>query len=235
MYNEKGDFMEKNIGIIVATPEEMEAVKAIMDNKEENIIYGLKFYKGKINNNDCILVQCGVGKVNAARTTQSLIDNFQVKEIINVGVAGGLKDILKIGDIVVGKELVQHDFDITAFGHEKGYISETGKIFKSDSKLIEKCEKIKIDGTKIIVGNIASGDIFCTDEKMKEKIHKKFQADCVEMEGAAIAQVSYLSKIPFVVIRSISDIPNGKNHIDYNEFVKLAAKNCAEFVKKMQE
>ena len=162
--------MEKFTGIIVATNEEKQAIEEIMNNKAKKIVNGLEFFQGDIESKHYCLVQCGVGKVNAARTTQVLIDYFDIQMIINIGVAGGLSGSLNIGDIVIGKELVQHDFDITAFGHEKGYISQTGKIFKSDKNLIEKCEKIKIKGINIIVGNIASGDIFCTDKKMKEKI-----------------------------------------------------------------
>ena len=90
-----------------------------------------------------------------------------------------------------------------------------------------------MENTKILTGTIASGDIFCTDPKMKEKIKTKFNADCCEMEGAAIAQVCYLNKVPFIVIRSISDIPNGKNHIDFNQFIKLASKNCAEIIRQL--
>ena len=225
--------MEKNIGIIVATPEEMKELKNIMVESEKIRIFNLDFYKGKINNKNYVLVKCGVGKVNAARTTQMLIDNFNIESIINVGVAGGLNNNINIGDIVIGEKLVQHDFDITAFGYEKGYISETGKFFESNRNLIERCKKIKIENVQIILGTIASGDIFCTDIKMKEKIGSEFNSDCVEMEGASIAQTSYLCNIPFLVIRAISDIPNGKNQIDYEQFVEKAAKNCAEFIKQL--
>lgn len=204
-----------------------------MAESKETKIFNLDFYEGKINEKNYVLVQCGVGKVNAARTTQILIDKFNIECVINVGVAGGLNNNLDIGDIIVGEKLVQHDFDITAFGHEKGYISETGKIFESDRTLIEKCKKINIENVQILLGTIASGDIFCTDIKMKEKIRTKFNSDCVEMEGAAIAQTAYLCDIPFLVIRSISDIPNGKNQIDYEEFVEEAAKNCAKFIKQL--
>lgn len=225
--------MNKHIGIIVATTEELEAIKKIMTELETKVIYNLFFYKGKIKNNNYILVQCGVGKVNAARTTQILTDNFNLQYIINVGVAGGLNNNLQIGDIVIGKNLVQHDFDITAFGHEKGYITDTGKIFKSDETLVTKFEKINIDDTKIITGTIASGDIFVQDIKMKEKIYKKFNCDCVEMEGAAIGQVCFLNKLPFIVIRAISDIPNEKNHIEYEKFVKMASEKCAKIIKQI--
>ena len=136
--------MDKYIGIIVATPEEMKELKNILVESEKITIFDLDFYKGKINNKNYVLVKCGVGKVNAARTTQILIDKFDIESIINVGVAGGLNNDINIGDIVIGEKLVQHDFDITAFGYEKGYISETGKFFESDRNLIERCKKIKI-------------------------------------------------------------------------------------------
>ncbi len=225
--------MDKYIGAIVAEIKEMEAIKDIMINIKETEIYDLKIFKGEINSKKYVVVRSGVGKVNAARTTQILTDRFNLNYIINVGSAGALNDDLNIGDIVVGKELIQHDFDVTAFGREKGYIPETGKIFKSDKNLIKKCENIKIKNIKITTGVIASGDIFCTDINIKEKIRKKFNADCCEMEGAAIAQVCYLNKIPFIVIRSISDIPNGKNEMDFDKYLDIAAKNCAEFIRQI--
>ena len=225
--------MEEYIGIITATIEEFEAIKDIMKQAEEIKYYDLTFCTGKINIKNIVLVKCGVGKVNAARTTQILTDKFNVKSIINVGSAGGLNNNLEIGDIVIAKELVQHDFDITPFGHEKGYITDTGKFFKCDEKLINIFKNVKIEGIKITTGIIASGDIFCADVYMKEKIRDKFNADCCEMEGAAIAQVCYLNKIPFLVIRAISDIPNGKNHIDFDKFIKLASKNCAKIIKNV--
>lgn len=224
---------QQYIGIITATIEEFEAIKNIMDQIEEVKYYDLNFCKGKINSKDIVLVKCGVGKVNAARTTQILTDEFNLKSIINVGSAGGLNNNLEIGDIVIGKELVQHDFDITPFGHEKGYITETGRFFKCDKDLIDTFKNVKIEGIKIITGVIASGDIFCIDTQMKEKIKEKFNADCCEMEGAAIAQVCYLNKIPCLVIRAISDVPNGKNNIDCDNFIELASKNCAQIIQKM--
>lgn len=221
------------IGIIVAEVEEMEAVKEIMENVNSIDIYNLKIYTGKINNKDFLLVRSGVGKVNAARVAQILTDKFDLSFIINVGSAAGLDEDLKIGDIVLGETLVQHDFDVTAFGREKGFIPETGRFFESDIDLLEKCKNIQIDNQKIVVGTIASGDIFLTDIDLKEKIKKDFNADCVEMEGAAIAHVCTLNKIPFIVIRSISDIPNGKNEIDFNEYLKLSSKNCAKFIRQL--
>lgn len=226
----------KKYGIITAMQEEMQAIKNIMTEINEQKIYELNFIKGKINNIQVILVEAGVGKVNSARTTQILIDNFEVEAIINVGSAGSANDELNIGDIVIGNKLVQHDFDITAFGHPKGFISNVGEYVESDSKLIEKMEQtiseLHNNDFKIKIGTIASGDIFCTEPKMKEKIRNKFNAEAMEMEGAAIAQVCKLDNVPFIIIRSISDSPNGNNNITFDQFLEKVSKRCAEIIKK---
>ena len=221
-------------GIIAAMQEEMQEIKKIMQNVESIKIYELIFFKGKIHEENIVLVEAGVGKVNAARVTQILIDNFKVKGIINVGSAGSCNDELEIGDIVIGKNLVQHDFDITAFGHEKGYISNVGQYVESDELLITKIEKtiekMSNKDFNIKIGTIASGDIFCTEPKMKEKIRDKFNADAIEMEGAAIAQVCKLDNMPILVIRSISDSPNGNNNITFEQYLETASKRCAEIL-----
>lgn len=213
------------IGIIFAMEEELNAFKELVDIENEYEIFDLKFYEANINDIECILVESGVGKVNAARTTQILIDNMNVEYIFNIGVAGGIDDTLNVGDIVIGEKLVQHDFDITAFNHEKGYIPNVGTFIESDEYLIKLAETCLNEAKK---GVIASGDIFCTERWMSEKINKKFNALCVEMEGASIAQVSYLSHIPFLIIRSISDIPNNDNVITYEEFLETSSKKIAK-------
>ena len=227
--------MEK-YGIIAAMQEEMQEIEIIMKEKEIQKIYELNFIKGRINNTEVILVEAGVGKVNAARTTQILIDNFKVDAIINVGSAASANDELDIGDIVIGNKIVQHDFDITAFGHPKGYISNVGQYVECDNILIEKMKQtisnMRDCEIKIKIGTIASGDIFCTELKMKEKIRTKFFADAIEMEGAAIAQVCKLDNIPFIIIRSISDKPNGNNHITFDQFLEKASKRCAIIIKE---
>ena len=228
--------MKKKVGIIAAMQEEFESIADIMESKDCKEINELTFLIGKIEDCSCVLVQCGVGKVNAARVTQILIDNFPIEFVINVGAAGALDPMLKIGDIVIGKQLVQHDFDITAFGHAKGYITGVGDRIYSDAKLVKEFQiaiKHIDDRTyKIDTGIIASGDIFCTDVRMKDKIYAKFDAKCVEMEGAAVAQVCYLDNIPFIVVRSISDSPNGDNAVTFEEFIELASKRCANILKE---
>ena len=224
------------IGIIVAEPEEQEAIEKIMKIEERKKIYELTFIEGKIKGKNSILVKCGVGKVNAGRTTQLLIDKYKPDYIINTGVAGALNPMLNIGDIVIGTTMVQHDFDITAFGHAKGYITGIGDKIYSDDTLIRKIEQAidnQEDRTyKIKKGTIASGDIFCTEVGMRDKIYAKFDAECVEMEGAAVAQVCYLCNVPFVVLRSISDTPNGENTVTYEQFIKPTAERCENILKE---
>lgn len=217
--------------------EEFEEIQNIMKNCDEKRIKEISFITGKIEGQNCVIVQSGIGKVNSARITQMMIDNFDIEYIMNLGSAGALNPMLKIGDIVIGDELVQHDFDITAFGHAKGYITGVGDRVYSDKYLIEKFEKaienLEDRNYEIKTGTIASGDIFCTEIEMKNQIYANFKADCVEMEGAAIAQVSYLNNIPFIVIRSISDTPNGNNAITFDKFVELASKRCARILKEV--
>ena len=213
--------------------EEIDALLSKMNLKNSYEIFDLTFYECEFNNLNCVLVECGIGKVNAARCTQIMIDNIQVDYIINVGVAGGVSEKLDVCDIVLGEKLVQHDFDLTGFNHEKGYIPNVGKYIDADEYLLKVAED-NSDGFNVHKGVIASGDIFVTEEKMSTKINTKFNALCVEMEGASIAQVCYLSHIPFLVIRSISDSPKkGNNKITYDEFVTISSNKIAEYMKKI--
>ena len=223
-------------GIIVAEPEEHEAIEKIVEIKSKKVIFELMFTEAVIDSKEIILVKCGIGKVNAARTTQLLIDKYNPDYIIDVGVAGALNPMLEIGDIVIGETLVQHDFDITAFGHTKGYIPGIGERIYSDEELIGKFEQAidnkKDRNYKIEKGTIASGDIFCTEIPMKDKIYAKFNAQCVEMEGAAVAQVCDLCNKPFMVLRSISDKPNGENTVAFEQFIKPSSEKCANLLRE---
>ncbi len=223
--------MYMKIGIIFAMAEELDALKKYVKIEKINKLYELEFLEGTIKNISCVLVEGGVGKVNAARSTQILIDNYDIDYIFNIGVAGGVSETLKVGDIVVGEKLVQHDFDITAFDHEKGYISNIGDKFINSSNYLLELSRKSILPVKY--GVIASGDIFCTDVNMSKKINTKFDALCVEMEGAAVAQVCYLCKVPFMIIRSISDVPNNENKITYEEFLLEASSKVADYLVNM--
>lgn len=226
----------KKTGIIAAMQEEMNEIKKLMNKIKKVNIYELTFFEGILSNKEVILAEAGIGKVNAARVTQILIDKFNVNCIINVGSAGALSSDLNIGDIVIGEKLVQHDFDITAFNHPKGYISNVGVEIQSDKDFVLKIEKIaeemQNETEKIKIGTIATGDIFCTDIKMKNKVKEIFGADAIEMEGAAIAQVCKLCNIPFIIIRGISDSPNGNNAITFDKYLTEASMKCAKILER---
>ena len=230
-----------SIGIIVATDEELIEIKNIMDSYEEKDIYELTFIKGKINGKKVIVVKCGIGKVNAARTTQILIDNFKISKIINIGAAGGINPELKIQDIVIGEKLVQYDFDTTSAGdYEKGEIQGIGKFIRSDYELINICKKVlekRVDNSiNVVIGTIATADIFCSDPETAKKVREEFEAECVEMEGASVAQVCYLCKVPFLVVRAISDSPYEKdNHITFEEFLKISSDMVSKFIVQLLE
>lgn len=224
----------KYIGIVVAMDEEMQEILKLMESTETKQVYDLKFIIGKIRNKNCVIVKSGVGKVNAARTTQILIDNFELEFVINTGVAGAINHLLNIGDVVIAKHVVQHDFDITAFGHSKGYITGVGEKIICNRELVEEFEKmlknIEERIYNIKIGIVASGDIFCTQIDMKNKINAKFNADVVDMECASVGQVCYLDDIPFISVRCISDIPDGSNERAFNDNLKLASKRCANII-----
>ena len=221
------------IGIIFAMKEELDELLNIVEKNNEYKIFDLDFYECTYKDKSLVLVESGIGKVNAARATQILIDNMEVEYIFNIGVAGSVNKDVKVMDIVIGERLVQHDFDITAFNHEKGYIPNVGnKFIESDPYLLKIALEVGDDTTH--KGVIASGDIFCAEEAMGNKIATKFGALCVEMEGASIAQVCYLSHIPFLVIRSISDSPTGGNNaLTYEEFLKLSSCKVAGYLKRL--
>ena len=218
-------------GIIGAMDSEIETLLSHLENKKEEKKYGLTFYLGKLKKYEVIIVKCGIGKVNAGRTTQVLISEYSPKYIINTGIGGGLNQQLKIGDIVISTDLIQHDFDVTAFGYAKGYMfigdkKEPTK-YVADKELSEKIKKVleKIkEGRNIFKGRILTGDLFVSSKEKREQLVQDFDGFCCEMEGAAIAQVAFLNNIPFAVLRLISDMPDGKGPEDYNAFEKEAAR-----------
>ncbi len=171
--------------------------------------------KGTLGNNNIVLIKSGVGKVAASTTAQFIIDNYKPVYIVNTGIAGSLSPDIKAGDIIIVNKLVQHDFDVTAFGNPKGYIDngiepDKPTVFNSDKKLVEKFKKeLNLNQNKNIkICTIATGDIFVNQEKQKQAIRNAFNADVIDMESAAIAQTTQRNNIPLIVIRTISDSEN---------------------------
>ena len=219
-------------GIIGAMDSEIVTLVGDLENKKEETKFGLTFYLGKLKKYQVVIVKCGVGKVNAGRTTQVLISEYSPKFIINTGIAGGLSEKLNIGDIVISTDLIQHDFDVSPLGYAKGYMC-TGENkdqptkYLADKELSEKIlkalDKVK-DKRNVFSGRVLTGDLFVAKKEQREQLVKDFDGFCCEMEGAAIAQVASLNKVPFSVLRLISDLPNGKGPEDFTKFEKEAAK-----------
>lgn len=217
----------KKIGIIFAMQVELKEMLKLLKLNKINKIYDLDFYECTIDNKECILVEAGVGKVNSSRSTQVLIDNYKIDYILNIGVAGGIDDKLNVCDIVVGDKLVQYDFDISVFDHPKGYIPKVGVYVASDKYLKNIALNIKKDN--LYSGIIATGDKFCTSVQISKNIKNNFNALAVEMEGASIAMTSYLCNIPFLVIRSISDVIGKNNLVTYDNFLIKSSIEVAEY------
>lgn len=227
------------LGIIGAMEVEVAALKDSMSEVEVTENAGMEFYKGKIADKDVVVVKCGIGKVNAGICTQILADVFQVEAVINTGVAGSLNNDINICDIVISKEAQQHDMDVTALGYDKGIIPDMKtSVFLADDRLIKlaktSAKEAKLE-VNIFEGKVVSGDQFIGTVQAKEHLQKEFCGDCAEMEGAAVAHAASLNRIPFLIIRAISDKADGGAEMDYPTFEKKAADNSIKLMRKMIE
>ena len=229
-------------GIIGAMDTEIQMIREKMDYCRTNSLYGLKFYQGRIGSFDVVLAKCGIGKVNAARCAQILIDRSNPDYLINTGVAGGIGPGLKIGDMVLSTDLVQHDFNMNALGCVDGCqsleIKDKPTLFHADEALLSRFEKVAKETAgegAIHRGPIATGDTFVADHDSKKRIHDTFGALACEMEGAAIAQVAQAAHVPFLVVRAISDLADGSASESYANFERHAAELSARMLLKFLE
>ena len=234
LYVKRGDFM---IGIIGAMDEEVEQIVAVMDIKKEETKACMTFKAGILAGKDVVIVRSGIGKVNAAVCTQILVDDFGVDYVINTGIAGSLKAEIDIADIVISSDVLHHDMDATGFGYPLGQIPRMDTLsFKADDRLIElakeSCAKA-VTSVGVHVGRVVSGDQFISDKAVKERISSEFAGYCTEMEGAAIAQAAYLNKVPFVILRAISDKADDSATMDYPTFEKQAIANSVLLLKEL--
>lgn len=214
------------IGIISAMEEEAAGLKAAMEGVTKEEHAGMTFFCGKISGKDSVVVCSGIGKVNAAACAQILVDRFGVDTLFNTGIAGSLKAEVDIGDIVLSTDAVQHDFDCVGFGYKPGVIPRLDtSFFKADPALIDlaerTCRKVNPD-IHVFRGRVASGDVFVSSADVKKRISDQFGAWCCEMEGAAIAQIAHINRVPFLIIRAISDKADGSATVQYDKFQDAA-------------
>ena len=224
------------LGIIGAMAVEVELLKEKMENLTVSCHAGMEFFDGKLEGLDAVVVQSGVGKVNAAMCAQILCSVFGVTYLVNTGIAGSLCAELDIGDLVVSKDAMHHDFDCSYFGYPSGKIPGMDVIaFPADDAMIgyacAAAEAVHPGHSK--VGRVASGDQFVASKELKEKIISVTGALCTEMEGAAIAHTAYRNQVPFVILRAISDKADDSAEMDYPTFEALSARRCAEVTMNM--
>ena len=227
------------IGIIGAMEEEVAKLKDKMTDVQVSEAAGMEFYRGKLSGKEVVVVRSGIGKVNAAICSQILVNQYEVSALINTGIAGSLKAEINIGDIVLSSDSLQHDMDATGFGYAAGQIPRVDVLaFPADEglvKLAERCCKKVNPEIGTWVGRVVSGDQFISDREKKNWISSTFGGYCTEMEGAAIAQAAYLNKIPYLVIRAISDKADDSAGMDYAEFEAAAIEHSVRLVEAMIE
>lgn len=248
---------KRRIGIMGAIPEEIEGVVALLSNCVSTSMGKRTYFSGQINGIETVVVFSRWGKVAAATTATTLIHEFKITELLFTGVAGAISSELKIGDIVLGKKMIQHDMDARPLmqQYEIPLLSKT--YFETDSTHLNIASKaintvfenkslhqvigehdlveFNISQPKLFIGDIASGDQFFSTNEQKQNLNSKLpNVLCVEMEGAAVAQVCYEYEIPFSIIRTISDVADDTAHIDFPSFIKnISSKYAAEIIKNI--
>lgn len=218
------------LGIIGAMDVEVATLKAKMEHIQVQRHAGSEYFEGTLDGCPAVVVQCGVGKVNAALCAQVLVSVYGVSHIVNTGIAGSLCADLDIGDLVISRDAMYHDFDCVHFGYEMGKVPGMDVVaFPADAELMElalaAAESVNPGHSRM--GRVASGDLFVAAKAAKEAIIAKTGAVCTEMEGAAIAHTAYRNGVPFVIIRAISDKADDSAEMDYPTFEAIAAQRCA--------
>lgn len=228
------------IGIIGAMDSEVAALVAAMSAKETQEYNNYKFYKGTLFGKEVVIVKCGIGKVNAAVCTQILLSNFNIEKVINTGIAGAVGTGLKQYDFVASTNVVHHDVDVQIFGYKPGQVPGMPETFAADEKLADAAvsafnKSALAKEHKITKGLIASGDQFIAGGEKKDFIVSTFKPQCVEMEGASIAQVCYINKTPFAIIRCMSDCADDSASEEYSEEAasKLSSAFLMEVIKEI--
>jgi len=214
------------IGLVGAMKCELSGIEEYLENRECKTVNRFEFVSGRIASCEIISVYCGIGFVNTALATQILINHFSVDCVINPGVAGGLSEELAISDVVVSKDCTYWDFNPKQLRANFPFLHDD--YFPADAFLHEKCLsecKDAIAPNKLILGRVVSGQQFVSDKETKRNLRENLNADCVEMEGAAIAHTCYLTDTPYILIRSISDTIRDneeQSSIAFNEFLPVA-------------
>ncbi|KHD86821.1 5'-methylthioadenosine/S-adenosylhomocysteine nucleosidase [Heyndrickxia ginsengihumi] len=221
------------VAIIGAMEEEVSLLREHISNRQVETIAGYEYTVGELNGKEVVLLRSGIGKVNAALSTGILLQTYQPDVVINTGSAGGLNPELTVGDVVISTEVRHHDVDATIFGYEYGQVPQMPAAFQADKALIAVAEQAaqEIQAIRVSKGLIATGDSFMDKPERVAAVREHFpDVQAVEMEAVAVGQVAYQFNIPFVIIRSLSDIAGKESNISFDQFLETAAVNSANFV-----
>ena len=214
--------------------EEVELLLKGLEGEERLAYPGVTLHRGRLDGLEVLVTVGGIGKVNAAMTTISLL-SAGATQVVFTGVAGGVHPSLKVGDIVVSSDCLQHDVDVTALGYRLGEIPGENLSWPADEGLqalaLEAAHEV--EGVNVTGGRVVSGDVFVASPEKVQWLWQTFGAACAEMEGAAVAQVCARHGVPFVVIRSVSDTADGGADVDYREFMPLVARHSGQVVRGM--
>ncbi len=221
----------RKLGIIGAMSIEVEALVENLQNMTQQSHAGSIYYEGELCGLPVVVVQCGVGKVNAALCAQVLCSVYSVTNLVNTGIAGSLSADLDIGDLLVSKDAMYHDFDCVHFGYEFGEVPGMGTVaFPADEEMIALALAAAetVHPGHVRLGRVATGDQFVASKAQKQAIIAHTQGLCTEMEGGAIAQTACRNGVPFVILRAISDKADDSAEMDYPTFERLSAHRCAQ-------
>lgn len=228
-----------DIGIIAAMQIELDGIAAKLEDIKKETVGNIRFLCGTLYGKKIVCAVCGVGKVFAAMCAQTMILKYSPACIVNTGVAGGLASGLRVLDVVAADSVVQYDMDTSALGDPVGMISgiNTVKIPCNETVLSTLKSSVEAVGAHCVCGTVASGDRFIADAKSREYIKSTFGAAACEMEGAAVGQVCFVNRVPFGVLRAVSDCGDGSAPEDFPTFAKKAAAVSSgavlEFVKRI--
>jgi len=219
-----------------AMPEEIAPILERMGKYTITEYAGNKFYECSYSGHELVIAYSKIGKVFSTLTAATMIERFGAEMLLFSGVAGAISDELNIGDMIVSTRLIQHDLDITAFGHPHGYVPGGKQYIDADKKLIAIAHNVAGElGVILQEGIIATGDQFVADPERKGWIKEVCNADALEMEGASVAVVCDVMEVPFFILRAISDVADMDASFNFDEFLESSAQISAEFIIHMVE
>ncbi len=226
---------ERPLAVIGAMPEEVAPLLAAARDPLEEGEGPYRWHRATLDGVPVLIAACGIGKVNAAALTQALL-GAGAAAVLFTGVAGGVDPGLRVGDLVVARDAVQHDVDVTPLGYDEGQVPGEPPVWAAEPGLRDlvadaAAEVAAVEGVRLVVGRVASGDAFVADPVRVADLRRRFAASCAEMEGAAVAQVCARWGVPWSIVRSVSDTADNDASVDFLAFTEVAARRAVAVVR----